>query len=154
MIFDRIQGKNLDAPLDASIVSIATAQVNATAGDLIAGDVSGGSTTSGSASSSRPSSGGGLLGGAGSTLGGVVNTTASAVGNVAGTAVNTVGQTTGTVVNSAGNLGNTVKGLQISQAASGSAQSTSTISAQGKDVRIEKGASFQLRLNSSVQNQE
>jgi hypothetical protein len=158
MIFDRIQGKNLDVPLNASIVSIATAQASTAAGDLFASDISGSSSTSGSASAGRSSSGGGLLGGAGSALGGVANTTTSTVGRVAGTAVNTVGQTTGAVVNTAGStaggLGNTVKGLHISQSASGSAQSTSMISAQGKDVRIEKGASFQLRLDSSVKNQE
>lgn len=146
MVFDRIQGKNLDMPINASIISVATAQVSAAAGDLFAGDVSGGSSTSGGASSGGRSTGGnGLLGGVGSTVGGVVNTTTSTVGSVAGTATNTVGQTTGT-------LGRTVNGLQISQSASGSASSSSTISAQGKDVKIEKGATFQLRLDGSVQN--
>ena len=159
MLFDRIQGKNLDLPVNASIVSIFTAQANAAAGDLFASDLSGSSSASGSASSGRSSSGGGgLLGGVGSSVGGLVGSTTSTVGNVAGTAVNTVGQTTGSVVNTAGgtagSLGNTVKGLQITQSASGSANSSSTVSAHGKDVRIEKGASFQMRLDSSVQNQE
>lgn len=150
MVFDRLQGNELDMPINASIVSVATAQVNAAAGDLFATDMSGSSSTSGSASSGgRSSGGGGLLGGVGSTVGGVVNTTTSTVGQVAGTATNTVGSTVGQTT---GTLGRTVNGLQISQSASGSAASSSTISAQGKDVKIEKGATFNLRLDGSVQN--
>ena len=150
MVFDRLQGKDLDVPINASIVSVATAQVNAAAGDLFATDLSGSSSTSGSASGgARSSGGGGLLGGVGSTVGGVVNTTTSTVGQVAGTATNTVGNTVGQTT---GTLGRTVNGLQISQSASGSASSSSTISAQGKDVKIDKGATFNLRLDGSVQN--
>lgn len=151
MVFDRIQGKNLDMPINASIVSVVTAQGNAAAGDLFATDISGSSSTSGGASAGRSSGGGGggLLGGVGSTVGGVVNTTTSTAGHVAGTATNTVGNTVGQTT---GTLGRTVNGLQISQSASGSASSSSTISAQGKDVKIEKGATFQLRLDGSVQN--
>ena len=48
MVFDRLQGKELDMPINASIVSVATAQVNAAAGDLFATDMSGSSSTSGS----------------------------------------------------------------------------------------------------------
>lgn len=156
MVFDRIQGKELDIPINASIVAVTAARATAAAGDLFGTDLAGSGSASGSASA-RPSaggSGGGLLGGTGglvggvtSTAGSVLNTTTSTVGNVAGTAVNTVGGTTNT-------LGRTVNGLQISQSASGSANSSSTISAQGKDVRIDKGASFQLRLDGAVNGQE
>jgi len=149
MVFDRLQGKDLNMPINAKIVSVATAQVNAAAGDLFATDLSGRSSTSGSASSGgRSSGGGGLLGGVGSTVGGVVNTATSTVGQVAGTATNTVGSTVGQTT---GTLGRSVNGLQISQSASGSTSSSSTISAQGKDVKIEKGASFNLRLDGSLQ---
>lgn len=149
MVFDRLQGRELDMPINASIVSVATAQVNAAAGDLFATDMSGSSSTSGNASAGRSSGGGGLLGGVGSTVGGVVNTTASTVGQVAGTATNAVGSTVGQTT---GTLGRTVNGLHISQSASGSASSSSTISAHGKDVKIQKGATFNLRLNGSIQN--
>ena len=149
MVFDRIQGKNLDMPINASIISVATAQVNAAAGDLFSTDLSGSSSTSGRAPSGGSSGGGGLLGGVGSTVGGLVNTTTSTVGSAAGTATSTVGNTVGQTT---GTLGRTVNGLQISQSASGSASSASTISAQGKDVKIEKGATFNLRLDGSVQN--
>jgi hypothetical protein len=154
MVFDRIQGKNLDAPISASIVSVATTQVNAAAGDVFATGASGSSSTSASGSGSGggllgggTSSAGGLLGGVGSTAGSVLNTTTQTVGNVAGTATNTVGQTTGSVVR-------TVNGLQISSTVSGSASSASTISAQGKNVHIDKGATFLLRVDGSTQNQE
>ena len=150
MVFDRLQGKDLDIPINASIVSVATAQVNAAAGDLFATDLSGSSSAGGSATSrGRSSGGGGLLSGVGTTVGGVVNTTTSTVGQVAGTATNTVGNTVG---HTTGALGRTVNGLQISQSASGSASSSSTISAQGKDVKIDKGATFNLRLDGSLQN--
>ncbi|HKX83989.1 MAG TPA: hypothetical protein VJL58_07215 [Pyrinomonadaceae bacterium] len=148
MIFDRIQGKNLDMPISASIVSVLTAQANAAAGDLFSTDVAGSSSTSGRAStSSSGGSGGGLLGGVGSTVGGIVNTTTSTVGHVAGTATNTVGNTVGSTT---GTVARTVNGLQISQSASGSASSSSTISANGKDVKIDKGATFLLRVDGSV----
>lgn len=144
MVFDRLQGKNLDVPISASIVSVAAAQVNAAASDMFATNASGSGSSSASGSTGS-SSGGGLLGGVGSTVGSVVNTTTQTVGNVAGTATNTLGQTTGTVTR-------TVSGLQISSSAGGSASSSSTISAQGKDVRIDKGATFQLRVDGSTQN--
>jgi hypothetical protein len=146
MVFERIQGKNLDLPVNASIVSIVSGNANAAVGDLFAADAMGTGSASGSASA-RPSSGGGLLGGVGSTVGSVVNTTTSTVGSVAGTATNTLHGTTNTV-------GRTVNGLQISQSASGSANSSSSISAQGKDVRVEKGATFNLRLDGSARVQE
>lgn len=144
LIFDRLQGKNLDAPFSASIVSVATAQVNAAANDLFATNGSGMAGTSASGNSGG-SAGGGLLGGVGSTAGSVLNTTTQTVGNVAGTAANTLGQTTGSVTR-------TVNGLQISSSAAGSASTSSTISAQGKNVQIDKGALFQLRVGESAQN--
>lgn len=146
MVFDRLQGKNLDMPISASIVSVAAARATAAAGELFATDLSGSSSTGGRASAGR-SSGGGLLGDVGSTVGGVVNTTTSTVGNIAGSASGMVGSTVGT---GTGTLGRTVNGLQVSQSADGSASTSSTITAQGKNLRIEKGAVFQLRLESSV----
>src|SRR5687767_5966021 len=137
MVFERIQGKNLDLPVNASVVSIVSGSASAAAaGDLFAADAMGTGASSGSARTNS-GGGGGLLGGVGSTVGSVVNTSTSTVGSVAGTATNTVHGTTGTV-------GRTVNGLQISQSASGSASSSSNISAQGRDVRVEKGATFNL----------
>ena len=153
MVFERIQGKNLDIPVNASIVSIVSGSANAAAGDLFAADAMGSGSAGGSASA-RPSSGGsggGLLGGVGSTVGGLVNTTTSTAAGATGTVTNTASSTLSGTTNT---LGRTVNGLQISQSASGSANSSSNISAQGKDVRVEKGATFNLRLDGSARTQE
>lgn len=149
MVFDRMKGKNLDAPINASIVSVLSGRANAAAGDMLSADVMGTSSGSGSVSrgNSGTSGGGGLLGGVTSTAGGLVGATTSTVGNVAGTATNTVGSTLG---NTTSTLGRTVNGLQVSTAASGSATTSSTISAQDKNVRIDKGATFQMRVDGSV----
>src|SRR5258708_1102899 len=93
MVFDRLEGRNLDTPISASIVSITNATANAAAnsslGDMADANVFGSSRTSTrsstrtSSSTSGGSSGGGLLGGGssggsggllGNTVGGVSNT--------------------------------------------------------------------------------
>jgi hypothetical protein len=138
MIFDRIQGKQISMPLTATLVSITNATAHTQVGDSLMSDVSGSSQTS--ASTTRSSSGGGgLLGGVGNTVGSVVNTTTQTVGGVTNTAGQTLGSTTGMV-------GRTVNGLQIATEASGSANSSTTISSPNKNLRVEKGATFHLRV--------
>ncbi len=143
VIFDRIEGKNLSAPISATIVSITQATANTSVGDTLNSDISGSSTSSGSIS--RTNSGGGLLGGVTNTVGGVVNTTTNTVGGVTNTATNTVGGTTQT-------LGRTLNGIQISQSSNASANGSATLSTQNKNLRIEKGVTFQLKLTESVEN--
>jgi hypothetical protein len=140
MIFDRIEGKNLAAPISASIVAITNSTANV--GDVFSSSSS--SSTSSSGGTSSGSSGGGLLGGVTSTVGGVVNTTTGTVGGVA----NTAGQTLGGATQPVG----TLSGIQISKSVSGSANSSTTLSAADKNVRLEKGTTFHLQLNKSVQN--
>jgi hypothetical protein len=148
MVFDRIEGKDLSAPISASIVSITNAAAHASADDMLSSDISGSSQTSGRTSSGS-SSGGGLLGGVGnavgSTVGGVVNTTTQTVGSVAGTAGNVVGTTTGTV-------GRTVGGIQISSSTNASANGSTTLSSPNKNLRLEKGLTFLLNVEGGVQN--
>lgn len=144
MVFEKLQNKNLTAPLSATIVSIANARGTARAGDLFGADAAGSSRTSGRASGGN-SGGGGLLGGATGTVGGVLNTTTNTVGNVANTATGTVGGTTRT-------LGRTINGIQITQSASASAEGSSTLSAENKNLRLQKGTHFRLQLNESVRN--
>ena len=144
MIFDRIEGKNLAAPISARIVSILNTGARTNVADTIDSDVSGSSDISGSSSSTNRR-GGGLLGGVTGTVGGVVNSTTSTVGGVTNTAGQTVGGATQT-------LGRTVNGIQISNSVSGSAQSSSTLSAQDKNLRLEKGATFQLQLTNTLEN--
>jgi hypothetical protein len=142
MVFDRIEGKNLSAPISASIVSLTNTSTRANVSDTLSSEASSSSSSSSSASSS---SGGGLLGGVANTVGGVANTTTQTVGGVTNTVGRTVGDTTQTV-------GRTLNGIQISKSVSGSAQSSTTLSSADKNMRVEKGATFQLRLNSSLEN--
>jgi hypothetical protein len=147
MVFDRIEGKNLSAPISASIVSITNAQAAASAGETLDTGLSGGTSTSSSASRGGGGSGGGLLGGVTNTVGGVTNT----VGGVAGTATQTVGSVTNTagqtVGSTTGTLGRTINGIQISQSVSGSAQSSTTLSSPNRNIKLEKGVMFQLQFS-------
>ena len=142
MVFDRIKGQDLSAPISASIVDVTGAATHAAVADTSAdSDIFGSSSTS--TRSSGGAYGGGLLGGVTNTVGGVVNTTTSTAGNITNTVGNTVGSTTGTV-------GRTVNGLQISNSTTGSAQAGTTLSAADRNVRVEKGATVQLQLNSAA----
>lgn len=152
MVFDRIEGKNLAAPIRASISSITDANANSRSGDTADADVFGSSNTSSSTSAGASGSGsrgggnGGLLGGVGGTVGGAVNTTTQTVGDL----TNTVGQT---ARSTGGTLGQTINGIQISNAADGSVQSGTTLSSADKNIRLEKGVMIQLQLSSSVRVQ-
>lgn len=146
VVFDRLEGKNLSSPISATIISITQTNANTTVGDLSGADVSGNSNNSGSVSRS---SGGGLLGGVGSTVGGVVNTTTNTAGNTVGGVTNTVGNTVGGTTQS---LSRTVNGIQISQSSNTTASGGTMLSAQNKNLKIEKGATFSLQVNENVQN--
>lgn len=142
MAFDRIEGKDLSAPISASIISITNVAARAAVDDAFSSDIAGSSQTSTRTTSSR-SSGGGLLGGVGNTVGGVVNTTTQTAGSVVGTAGSTVGNTTGTV-------GRTLGGIQISNSTAAAANSSTTLSSPNKNLRIEKGVMFQLNVDGSA----
>jgi hypothetical protein len=137
LVFDRLQGREISTPITASIVSITNATAASSVGDAIGSDVSGSSMTSTRASTG--SSGGGLLGGVTNTVGGVVNTATQTVGGVTDTATRTVGGTTQT-------LGRTINGIQISSSASGSAQSSTTLSSPNNNIRLDKGVTFSLNV--------
>jgi len=107
------------------------------------GDVSGSSNTT--ASGSTSGSGGGLLGGVGGAVGPVLGAATQTVGNVANTAGQTVGST-------ASGLGQTINGIQISNSLSGSASGGTTLSTPGKNLKLEKGVTFQLQLSSQAGN--
>ena len=142
VVFERIEGKNLNAPISATITSITNVASSASAGnDLFSSDTSANSSSTATVSKSS----GGLLGGVTNTVGGVVNTTTNTVGDVTNTAGQTVGGATRTV-------GNTVGGIKISQAANASASGSTTLSAENKNLKVEKGATFKLFVNESVEN--
>ena len=145
VVFDRIEGKNLNAPISAAITSITNIASRTSAdNDLFSSDTSANSSSTTTASRSG-SSGGGLLGGVTNTVGGVVNTTTNTVGDVQNTAGRTVGGTTQTI-------GNTVNGIRISQSANASVSGSTTLSADNKNLKVEKGATFHLLINDSFEN--
>ena len=151
VVFDRLQKGSLDMPITATIISITQARSQARAGDSsMDSDMMSSSSVRSSSSGGNQRGGGGLLSGAGSTVGGVVNTTTSTVGNVAGTTTNTVGSTVGTTTGTAGNLTGSLRGLQISQSTSASAEGGSTLSLGGGNLRLESGATFNLLVSSST----
>ncbi len=156
MVFDRIEGKHLSAPINASITSIINLAANSNGGDTGGADLFGSSSTSASAARNS-SGGGGLLGGVSSTVGsttggltntagGLLNTTTQTVGSVTNTAGQTLGNTTGSVFR-------TVNGIQISNSVGGSVQAGTILSAAGKNIRLDKGTNFQLQLNNSTPDQ-
>ena len=142
ILFDRLEGKDLSTPITASIMSITNARVVSSLDDAGGADIMGSSSTSTRASTT---SGGGLLGGVGGTGGSVVNTTSQVAGSAVGTAGQTVGSGTGAI-------GRTVNGLQISQSASGSASGSTVLSAQDKNVRLDKGVMFNLSVTKTGRN--
>lgn len=139
VVFDRIEGKRLASNITASIISITEASSAARLDDVF---VAGASVQTSTRSSASASSGGGVLGGVGGTVGGLVDTTARTAGGVVDTGTRTIGSGTGTV-------GRTVSRLQIENSASGSASGSTTLSAVGRNVRLEKGANFNLLISGS-----
>ncbi|HKZ76702.1 MAG TPA: hypothetical protein VJ124_00155 [Pyrinomonadaceae bacterium] len=154
MVFDRLQNGPLTVPITASIVSLTHARANSQASgeDLFQANASSSSSTMQRTSASRPP-GGGLLGGAAGTVGGVVGTTSSSVGNVVGGTVATAGSGLNSTAEGLGGapsgLGHTLNRIQISESSSTSAGGESTLSLQGKNLRLEQGTRFNLVISQS-----
>jgi hypothetical protein len=148
VVFDRLQKGSLDMPITATIVSIAQTQTRA-GNSSVDSDMMSSSNTRASSSGQRSGSGG-LLGGVGNTVGGVVNTTTSTVGTVAGNTTNAVGNTVGTTTNTAGNLTGSLRGLQITQSTSATADGGSTLSLGTGNLHLESGTTFHLLVSSSA----
>jgi hypothetical protein len=79
------------------------------------------------------------------TVGGVLDSTSQTVGGITNTAGQTVGGATSAV-------GQTINGLQISTSASGSAQSSTTLSSPNNNVHLDKGGTFNLSVQKSGTN--
>lgn len=148
--FDRLQKGVLNLPITASIVSITQARSQTRAADSSLDSETMASATTTTRSSGGNQGGGGLLGGVGNAVGGAVNTTTSTVGNVAGTTTNAVGSTVGATTTTAGNLTGSLKGLQITQSTSASAEGGSTLSLNTGNLRLESGTTFNLLVSSST----
>lgn len=152
LAFDKLRSGSTEVPITASILSITQARTRAQSNDSsIDSDLMGQSSASTrSSSAGRTSNGGGLLGGVGNTVGGAVNTTTSTVGNVAGTTTSAVGSTVGASTSTAGNLTGSLRGLNITQSSSASAQGGSTLSLTGGNLRLESGTTFNLAVSNST----
>jgi hypothetical protein len=140
IVFERLEGKNLNAPINATIISITNVASNTQVGDVFSSETSASSGSTGTVSRrGSGGNGGGLLGGVTNTVGSVINTTTNTVGSVA----NTTGQT----------VGSAVSGIKISNSTSASVNGSTTLSAENRNLRIEKGTNFHLKVNSSVERQ-
>ena len=148
--FDRLQKGALDMPITASIVSITQARSQASAANSSMDSDVMSSSSARSGSNSQRSANGGLLGGVGNTAGGVVNTTTSTVGNGAGSTTTAVGSTVGATTNTAGNLTGSLRGLQITQSSSASADGGSTLSLGTGNLHLDSGTTFHLLVSSSA----
>ncbi len=158
VIFDRFEGRNLNSDLSGSVISITNIVAAGGVNDSV--DLFASSNTSSSASASRSGaapSGGGLLGGTASKAGGLLGGVTNTVGSTLNSSVQTVGGVTGavnqTVSSTAGGVLRTANGLQIANSTEGSAQSGTTLSAPGKNLKVEKGATVRLQLNGDVRGQ-
>ena len=138
VVFDQLKNGQTLSPITASIVSIVNTNASSSLDNgTLDSDLSGSGSSSTRASSSG--SGGGLLGGVNNTVGGLVNGTTQTIGGITNSAGQTLGNTTSAV-------GKTVNGIQISTNVSGSAQGSTSLSSQNKDIRLEKGLTFGLNI--------
>ena len=147
LVFDKLESGSLASPINATITSVTRATTRARVDNDGIGSESSARSSSTARTSSQKSSGssggGGLLGGVGSTVGGVVNTTTQTTGSV-------VGGTTGAVGETVGNVTESVGGIRISQSTDASVEGGSTLSLTGDNLRLEKGTSFNLRVNQAT----
>lgn len=143
--FEQIQQGGRSLPINAVITSVV--QANSAASLSSDDDLFASNSTSSRSTAGASSGGGGLLGGVTSTVGGVANVTTQTVGSLANTTGNVVSSTGGAVTGS-------IRGLSISQSSSASAQGGSTLNMAGRDLRLEKGTTFNLAISSSTSVQK
>src|SRR5947199_6137543 len=145
LVFDKLESGSLDVPINATITSVTRAVTHANVGndDLSADAGVQSRSTARSSSRQSSSSNGGLLGGVTGTVGGVLNSTTQTAGDV-------VGGTTGAVGSTVNGVTRNVGGIRISESTDASAEGGSTLSLTGDNLRLEKGTSFNLRLNQAA----
>lgn len=109
--------------------------------DMGAAAATRGVDTSAGMQGSTAARGGGLLGGARSTVGGIANDT----GAIAGSTVRGVGQTVGAVGGTAASGMSSIPGVNLSAGAD--ATTSGMVSAQGRDVRLDDGTRMSLGIS-------
>ena len=145
LLFDRLEGHDLSAPISATIVSITNVRTAVGSADLFASDID--STSGPTSSLTRGTSGGGLLSGVGGAGSGVVTQVTNTVGGIPNTAAQAAGD-------AATSVGSMVQGIQISDVVSGSAAGSATLSSQQKSLNLEKGAIFHVKLTNHPNDPE
>lgn len=143
LVFDKLENGSLDVPINATITSVTRAVTHANVGNDDLSSDTGVQSRSTARSSSRQSSSGGVLGGVTGTVGGVLNSTTQTAGDVVGGTTNAVGSTVNGVTRNVG-------GIRISESTDASVEGGSTLSLTGDNLRLEKGTSFNLRLNQAA----
>lgn len=145
ILFEKMISNGKEMPITAAITSVVSATTSAAA--VMDTDMSGAN----SARTSRSNgSGGGLLGGVGSTVGGVVNTTTQTVGGIGNTVGSTVGSTANVATGVTGSAAGSIAGLTITSSTNASAGAGSTLTMNGGNLRLEKGTVFNLNLSNST----
>jgi hypothetical protein len=139
-VFDRLRQNGSEMPVTAFITSVVQTSANASG---TSDDAWASTAASSNSSAGASTGGGGLLGGVTSTVGGVANTATGALGGVTGTAGSATGGVTRVV-------SGPLRGLSVSQSTSASANGSSTLSMPGRDLKLEKGTTFNLSVSSST----
>jgi hypothetical protein len=139
LLFDRAVLKDgREMPLQLAIESVAAAQAVASGFDMSQ------PSPRPAGGGGSPASGGGLLGGVGSTVGATTATVTDVAGGVGATATSAVGATTGAAL---GAEGGSVVGLPGLRLESGvSSQSSGSLSSREGNVRLESGTQLNLRV--------
>lgn len=145
LLFDRLENDSLAMPISATITSITgtTTQANAGNDQVFASGSPSSSTQVRSSNPGLVGAAGGLLGSTTSTVGSVVGSTTSAVGSTVNSTTEASGATLGAATSS-------LRGIQISESSSTSVSGGSTLSLQGRNIRLEKGTNFDLVLTQSA----
>lgn len=152
VLFDRIEGNNLSRPISLTIVSITKANANAAFDDQgsFGGDAMD-TTSVNSSGSGRSTTNGGLVRSTAGSATGLVSSVANTTTAAAGSAINTVGSTTRSLGSTAGStVGSTVGAVQninIAASANGSASTSTTLSSNDRNFKLEKGATVNLRVD-------
>lgn len=146
LIFDRLEHGSLAMPISATITSVTNIGASPSAG----GDDMFTNSNTSNRSSSSASANGGLLGGVGSAA----NSTTSTVGSVLGSTTSAVGSTVNSTTNAVGGtatgVGRSVSRIRVAESSSASAEGGSVLTLQGDNLRLEKGASFNLVVTQSA----
>jgi hypothetical protein len=144
IVFDKIISGGKEMPISGIVTSVVSSSASTAAAadsDVFAASSARGSRSNGS--------GGGLISSAGNAVGGIINTTTQTVGSVGSVVDTSIGSTVNGTVGVAGSSSTSIAGLSISSSTDASANANSTLTMNGKNLRLDKGTVFFLNIKSS-----